>query len=189
VAVTLGAQTGVGATLCRRHPDLLQERSRVQPGTKKWDRFLAPIIALVGPLAIWIVSGLDVRAHWPPRVPAWWSAAAFIVCVSGIVFTGWAMLTNRFFSGTVRIQSDRGHTVVDSGPYRYVRHPGYSGALAFTLGSPVALGSWLGFIPAAITVVVLIVRTVLEDAVLRAELGGYSAYAKRVRSRLLPGIW
>jgi protein-S-isoprenylcysteine O-methyltransferase Ste14 len=189
VAVTLGAQIGVGAILYRRNPDLLEERSRLQSGTKGWDKILAPAVALVGPLAIWFASALDVRAHWPPTVPTWWSAAAFVVCLLGITITAWAMVSNRFFSATVRIQSERGHEVVDRGPYRYVRHPGYAGAVGFTLASPVALGSWLALVPAALTVAVLVVRTGLEDAVLQKELQGYSSYARRVRNRLLPGIW
>jgi protein-S-isoprenylcysteine O-methyltransferase Ste14 len=184
----IGAQIAVGHQLHRRSPDLLQERSRIQAGTKSWDRILAPLVAL-GPLALWAVAALDIRAHWPPPVPVWWSAVALVVCLLGIAFTGWAMLSNRFFAGTVRIQSDRGHVVVDRGPYRIVRHPGYLGALVFTLASPVALGSWWAVVPAVLVVAVLIVRTALEDRVLRAELEGYAAYAGRIRSRLLPGIW
>jgi protein-S-isoprenylcysteine O-methyltransferase Ste14 len=99
------------------------------------------------------------------------------------------MVTNRFFSATVRIQADRGHVVVDRGPYRYVRHPGYAGALAFTLASPVALGSWRALIPAALTAAVLVLRTALEDRTLRAELTGYREYAGRVPGRLVPGLW
>ena len=135
------------------------------------------------------MAALDVRAHWPPTVPVWWSVAAFAVCGMGLLFTFWAMLTNRFFSATVRIQEERGHVVIDFGPYGYVRHPGYTGALAFSLASPVALGSWLAVIPAAFLALVLAVRTALEDRTLRAELKGYEEYASRVRSRLVPGLW
>ena len=93
------------------------------------------------------------------------------------------------FSATVRIQEERGHVVIDFGPYEYVRHPGYTGALAFSLASPVALGSWLALIPAVFLALVLAVRTALEDRTLRAELKGYEEYASRVRSRLVPGLW
>ncbi len=98
-------------------------------------------------------------------------------------------MTNPFFSATVRIQEGRGHSVIDSGPYRYVRHPGYCGALAFSIASPVALGSWFALIPAAFTAAVLVIRTSLEDRTLRAELEGYREYARRVPNRLVPGLW
>ncbi|MBZ5586697.1 MAG: isoprenylcysteine carboxylmethyltransferase family protein [Acidobacteriia bacterium] len=109
--------------------------------------------------------------------------------MAGILLTFWAMVTNRFFSATVRIQEDRGHVVVDGGPYRHMRHPGYVGALAFTVASPVALGSWLALIPAVLTSALLVVRTALEDRTLRRELNGYREYANRVRYRLAPGVW
>jgi protein-S-isoprenylcysteine O-methyltransferase Ste14 len=99
------------------------------------------------------------------------------------------MFANRFFSAHVRIQTERGHAVVDSGPYGVVRHPGYVGMSIFTLGTPLALGSWLAQIPAILTVAVLIYRTALEDRTLQAELPGYADYAGRVRYRLLPGLW
>jgi protein-S-isoprenylcysteine O-methyltransferase Ste14 len=118
-----------------------------------------------------------------------WSIVALLVCTLASLLVFWAMLTNRFFSGTVRIQTERNHVVVEDGPYRYVRHPGYSGALLFTMASPVALGSWYALIPAALTSAVLVLRTAFEDATLRAELNGYGAYARRVSARLVPRIW
>ncbi len=189
VGLTVAAQAVVGILIHRRNPDLLDERSRIQAGTKGFDKALAPIVAIVGPVALWVVAGLDVRWHWPPAVPLSWSIGGYAICLAGIALTAWAMLNNRFFSATVRIQSDRGHAVVDRGPYAFVRHPGYTGALAFTLASPIALGSWLALWPAAITCVALVIRTALEDRVLRSELEGYAGYAGRVRSRLLPGLW
>jgi len=89
----------------------------------------------------------------------------------------------------VRIQQDRGHVVVDTGPYRYLRHPGYVGASTMLLSCPLLLGSYAGLVPAVYSVIVLVVRTVLEDATLRRELPGYEEYARRVRYRLLPGVW
>jgi protein-S-isoprenylcysteine O-methyltransferase Ste14 len=99
------------------------------------------------------------------------------------------MAVNRFFAVTVRIQTERGHAVADTGPYRYVRHPGYIGMIAFTLASPVALGSWRALVPAAVVAVALVVRTALEDRTLRAELPGYTDYAARVPQKLVPGLW
>jgi protein-S-isoprenylcysteine O-methyltransferase Ste14 len=189
VGFTLGFQVAVGIVLRRVNPDLLVERSRLQKGTKPWDKVLAPAVGVLGPLAIWCVAAWDVRVQWPPVVPVWSSVVAFIVCTLGVLITFWAMVTNRFFSATVRIQAERGHVVIDGGPYRYVRHPGYAGALGFSLASPVALGSWLALIPAALLAAVLIVRTALEDRTLRAELEGYQEYTRRVPNRLVPGVW
>jgi protein-S-isoprenylcysteine O-methyltransferase Ste14 len=99
------------------------------------------------------------------------------------------MLVNRFFSATVRIQTDRGHSVVSSGPYRFMRHPGYLGAILFQLATPLFLGSWWGILPAVLSLPVHVTRTGLEDRTLRRELVGYRAYSQTVRFRLLPGIW
>jgi protein-S-isoprenylcysteine O-methyltransferase Ste14 len=189
IGVTVGAQIGVGVALQRISPDLLTERSRFPKDTAPWDKVLAPLVALVGPVAVWLTAAWDMRVGWPPAVPVLWSALAFAVCVLGIFLTSWAMATNRFFTSTVRIQAERGHVPIESGPYRYMRHPGYSGALAFTLASPVALGSWRALIPAALTAAVLVLRTALEDRTLRAGLPGYEDYSRRTRSRLLPPVW
>ena len=97
--------------------------------------------------------------------------------------------SNKFFSSAVRIQKDRGHTVISTGPYRFVRHPGYVGLCVFTLAEPLALGSWWAFIPGGLATILVIVRTVLEGRTLQAELPGYKEYAARVRYRLLPGVW
>jgi protein-S-isoprenylcysteine O-methyltransferase Ste14 len=182
-------QTGAGLWLLRAHPDMMAERSRLREGTKRWDKVLVPIIVVVGPFALWLTAAIDIRGHWPPPVPIAWSAAAFVVCALGSALTVWAMAANRFFSATVRIQNDRGHAVVSTGPHAHLRHPGYTGALAFTLATPVALGSWIALIPAAATCLVLALRTALEDRILRDELDGYRAYSERVRSRLVPGVW
>jgi protein-S-isoprenylcysteine O-methyltransferase Ste14 len=189
VGLTLGTQFVVGVVLDRIAPDLLAERRRFPKDTESWDKVLAPAVALAGPLAVWSVAAWDVRMHWPPRVSVWWSFAAFLLCLLAILVTFWAMAKNRFFTSTVRIQAERGHMVVDGGPYRYVRHPGYSGALAFTLASPIALGSWLALLPAVLVAVLLIVRTALEDRTLRARLEGYEEYTRRTPKRLFPGVW
>ncbi|WP_321473239.1 isoprenylcysteine carboxylmethyltransferase family protein [uncultured Paludibaculum sp.] len=189
VVLKLAAQMVVGRMILRSNPDLLVERSRMQKGTKSWDKLLAVLVALVGPMSMWIVAALEARWIWPLRVDVGYSTAGFAVCLLGILLTAWAMISNRFFAATVRIQADRGQVVVDQGPYRYVRHPGYTGALAFTLASPFALGSWYALIPAVFTFVVLAVRTALEDRTLKAELAGYAEYANRVRSRLIPWVW
>jgi protein-S-isoprenylcysteine O-methyltransferase Ste14 len=101
----------------------------------------------------------------------------------------WAGATNTYLSRFARIQDDRGHTVVTSGPYGYVRHPMYAGVIVLFLCIPLVLGSWLALLPGAANAVLMVTRARQEDRMLRAELGGYEAYAHRVRYRLLPGVW
>ena len=173
----------------KRQPDLLVERSKLQPGTKPWDKLLVALLALVVPLLTWITAALDHRFGWTGREQIARVAAGFVLMALGIKLTQWAIAENRFFAATVRIQTNRGQTVVSSGPYAYVRHPGYTGMLALMIGTPLALGSRWALLPAALGVVTLIVRTVLEDCTLQAELAGYADYTRRVRSRLVPYVW
>jgi protein-S-isoprenylcysteine O-methyltransferase Ste14 len=114
---------------------------------------------------------------------------ALVIILAGNVLASYALLVNRFFSFIVRIQTERGHQVVSSGPYRWMRHPVYAGALLIYLATPVFLDSRWAFPPAAFLLVVLAVRTALEDSVLKDELSGYREYAGQVRYRLLPGAW
>jgi len=172
-----------------RQPDLQVERSKLQPGTKPWDKSLVVLLALVVPLLMWITAALDHWFGWTGRGQIGLTAAGFAFLVIGIALTRWAMAENRFFAATVRIQTDRGQTVVSRGPYAYVRHPGYSGMLAVTVGTPLALGSRWVLLPAALGIVTLIVRAVLEDYTLQAELAGYTDHTGRVRSRLVPYVW
>jgi protein-S-isoprenylcysteine O-methyltransferase Ste14 len=182
------AQAVTGALIHRRFPDLMRERARIQPGSKRWDKQLVSAILLLT-LAISVVAAWDVRSNWPPPVSLGWTIFGFALCAAGFWLTYRAMATNRFFSALVRIQKDRGHTVCDRGPYAVARHPGYIGMSLFTIGTPLALGSWASVIPAAMTVSVLVARTALEDRTLRAELEGYADYARRVSYRLVPGVW
>jgi protein-S-isoprenylcysteine O-methyltransferase Ste14 len=152
----------------------------------------AGTVAIVG---FWvylaIVAGLDRgRFRWSDNVPGWLQAVSLIGLAAGYVLCFWAMAVNRFFSSVVRIQSDRGQHVVASGPYAYVRHPGYLAGVVIILASGPALGSWLATaLVIASSVPFLLYRATTEDRVLQAELPGYSDYARRVRWRLLPGIW
>jgi protein-S-isoprenylcysteine O-methyltransferase Ste14 len=116
-------------------------------------------------------------------------AVAVLVTLAGGAVAALAMYVNRFFSTTVRIQSERGHVVVSGGPYRVVRHPGYVGMLLVYAAIPFALGSRWALALAALTVILVVVRTALEDGTLRADLPGYAEYAGKVRYRLLPGVW
>ncbi len=178
------------ATMMLADPGLIEERTRIRPGIKRWDLALAhACILLLFPITL-LVAGLDaVRLHWSPLLPTALQVLALGVFAAGMAFSCWAMVCNKFFATFVRIQADRGHYVVTQGPYAYVRHPGYAGGIVAAVALPVALGSLYAFIPTLLGVGLLVVRTCLEDGTLRAELSGYAEYASRVRWRLLPGLW
>jgi protein-S-isoprenylcysteine O-methyltransferase Ste14 len=167
-------------------PDLLQERTR----SERRDRNPLLSAAKLLMLAHLVAAALDVgRYHWSDAVPVSLQVVGLIGFGLGFVLTLWAMVVNRFFVPTVRIQSERGHHVIDAGPYGMVRHPGYAGITLAVLCSGLVLGSWLSIIPMAVFVVILFSRIVSEDRFLIANLDGYREYAERVRSRLVPGIW
>ena len=175
--------------LLPRRPDMLAERSKVREGTKEWDRFYATAIVVFGTLAVLITAGLDARFGWSAPISNGIWGLALALAFGSQMFVLWAMATNPFFATTVRIQGERGHHVVSSGPYRLIRHPGYFGSLIYNLAIPLVLGSWWTFLPALLTIMLLILRTRLEDRTLQTELPGYPAYAADVRYRLIPGVW
>jgi protein-S-isoprenylcysteine O-methyltransferase Ste14 len=168
--------------------ELLAERRNVKAG-KSWDKAIVPVAVLVGPVATWITAGLDRRFHWSMGMPGLSFIAGVFVAVVAAALIAWAMRTNQFFSAVVRIQKDRGHSVVSAGPYAFLRHPGYTGMAAFTLATPLILDSRWAFAPAAFTAAVTVLRTALEDRTLHAELDGYADYAQQVKYRLVPGLW
>jgi protein-S-isoprenylcysteine O-methyltransferase Ste14 len=191
VAVTVVGSLASRILMARRHPDLVAERAQFseQAGAKSWDKVLMPLAGLVGPVLTWVIAGLDVRWGWSGALWSGWFPIGVAVMVVAIAFVTWAMVTNRFFSSIVRIQRDRGHIVCDSGPYHWVRHPGYAGGALAALATPLALGSWWAFVPAVLTILLTAWRTALEDRMLQQELPGYAAYTQRTRYRLLPGVW
>lgn len=177
--------------IMRKYPDLLVERGRFVDGEniKTWDRILVPLVGLYGPLLSLLVAGLDKRFGWTGTVsvPIQWTMLITVIAASA--FSTWALVVNRFFSSVVRIQKNRGHTVIKSGPYRIVRHPGYAGGVLAQLAAPIMLGSLWALIPSGLVAAAIIVRTTLEDRTLRKELPGYEEYAHETRWRLIPGIW
>lgn len=175
----------------RRHPGLLAERQNMEKvqSAKAWDKILAPLMALSLSFPLVIVAGLDHRFGWSPVFPLWLIVLGFLLISLGYAFAAWALIENRFFSSVVRIQVDRGHVVCDSGPYRIVRHPGYAGNLLALPGMVLALSSMWTLVPAAVALIIAVIRTVLEDRTLQHELPGYRDYARRVRYRLIPGIY
>jgi protein-S-isoprenylcysteine O-methyltransferase Ste14 len=188
-AVVGGSILLTALILIPTRPDLIAERSGPQEGTKKWDIVLVSFVVIYVPMALYVIAGLDARNGWSPPVSSPVQIIAVGIAIIGYLFTLWAMIANRFFATTVRIQEERGHTVATGGPYRYMRHPGYVGALVFYLPSPLILGSLWALIPAALILVLFVIRTALEDRTLQNELDGYREYATQVRYRLLPGIW
>ena len=175
----------------KRHPGLLAERGKFGKAqdVKSWDKVLSPLMAVSMTFPLVIVAGLDHHFGWSIVFPTWLIILGFILIVLGYTFAGWALVENRFFSSVVRIQTDRGHVVCDSGPYRLLRHPGYAGNIPPLFGIALALGSVWTLVPAAVALIITVIRTALEDRTLQAELAGYRDYARRVRYRLVPGIY
>lgn len=170
--------------------DLAAERSTLKADVKGWDKIIASILSLLIPFSFPLLAALDVRLGWTQAtIPLWLMLAAAVVFMLGTALGVWAAAVNRFYTRYVRIQTDRGHHVISDGPYRVMRHPGYSGALLTTLAMPLVLGSLWAFVLTMVCGILLVVRTALEDRTLQAELPGYAAYAQQVRYRLLPGIW
>jgi len=171
----------------KRSPDLIAER--LHPGAGEQDRIFMTAGVLLS-IAHYTIAGADVgRFHRSDSVPFGVQVTGFVGIAAGFCFIAWAMLVNPFFSSAVRMQEDRGQHVITSGPYRFVRHPGYTGGLLYLLCSGVALGSWLSTLPMAAMLPLLIRRTIIEDRMLRLQLTGYTEYARSVRYRILPGIW
>jgi protein-S-isoprenylcysteine O-methyltransferase Ste14 len=156
---------------------------------KPWDKVLAPLMAVSVGFPLVIVAGLDHRFGWSPAFPLWLNILGFILIAVGYALAVWALVENRFFSSVVRIQTERGHVVCDSGPYRFIRHPGYAGNILPLPGIVLALSSVWTLIPAAVALIIAVVRTILEDRTLLEELPGYQDYAQRVRYRLIPGMY
>ena len=174
----------------RKHPDLLAERGKFlqHDNPESWDKTLSPLVGLGGAL-VPLAAGLDARFGASINFPLWVRLTGLVLLVGGYVLGAYALIANRYFSGMVRIQTDRGHQVVKSGPYRWMRHPGYAGGLLSYLATPFLLSSLWAFVPVIFITVVLVIRTSLEDRTLQDKLEGYREYTQEVRYRLIPGIW
>jgi protein-S-isoprenylcysteine O-methyltransferase Ste14 len=191
--VFLGVMTLIGLAfglwLAKSNPALLAERMRSpirsdQPAADK--KFILGY-GLV--FLIWFVTiGLDERFHWS-RMPLALQALGLALLVASSAFIAWVFNENSFAAAVVRVQAERGHRVVSSGPYAFVRHPMYSAAVLFMIGVPLLLGSWWGTAMSPIFVVLFAIRTRIEESTLAAGLPDYADYAARVRYRLVPGLW
>jgi protein-S-isoprenylcysteine O-methyltransferase Ste14 len=174
------------ASLALLDADLVSERLR--PGGRR--RPVALYLATAGMFVEFGMAGLDRgRLHWTDTVPPALVVVASILFALGNAVALWAMWVNRYFSSVVRIQGDRGQRVIDTGPYAWVRHPGYAAAFIMLPANGLALGSWIATAIALLGLPWLVWRTIGEDRMLRADLEGYEDYARRVRWRLVPGIW
>jgi protein-S-isoprenylcysteine O-methyltransferase Ste14 len=177
-----------GTIMLRINAETIAERGQPKE-TKSWDKTISGLYALAVYLALPLVAGLDVRYGWTKEISVTWHIAGALLFVAGLVFTAWAMIVNAYFSTAVRIQSERGHTVCRTGPYRFVRHPGYVGFIFQAISCSILWGSWWSLVPALFAVTFMGIRTYLEDRTLQAELPGYPEYMQAVRYRLVPGIW
>ena len=188
VLVLLAVEVVTLITFAVRAPVMLERRGRAGSGVERYDRVITGLYLLVAVITP-VVAGLDaVRYQWT-ALPWWLFFVGLAVLVPAEVVGAWAMLVNEHFEQFGRIQDDRDHRVVTAGPYAVVRHPGYLGVIVGALVTPLMLGSAWTFVPAALVAVLFVVRTALEDRMLRRRLAGYEDYARRTRYRLVPGVW
>ena len=176
--------------LGKKDPALLKERStaRRKEDVKPWDKLIMQFFSSLFLVTV-IVAGFDaVRFGWT-KVPLVLEIAAYVAFIPSGYLIYRTMAENTFLSEMVRIQEERGHRVCTTGPYRVVRHPMYVGIIVFLLFFPLALGSFYALIPALVSVILLVLRTSLEDKTLQRELPGYKEYVAKVRYKLIPGVW
>jgi protein-S-isoprenylcysteine O-methyltransferase Ste14 len=179
----------LGYSVLKPDSDLLKERAKPGEGAKNWDKILLGL-SFLSTIAMYITAGLDSgRYHWSPEFH--WSLylLGIILTISGQLLFLVAQKQNKFFSSTVRIQTDRNHTVCETGLYGFVRHPAYMGSIIQSIGFPLLFGSVWSIIPVSILILLHIVRTDLEDKTLQNELAGYPEYSVKTGFRIIPHIW
>lgn len=174
--------------MLRASPETIAERGQAR-GWQAWDKLVSGLFAVFQYLILPLVAGLDARLHWSGEIGIAWHGIGAAVYSLSMAGNSWAMLTNGYFSTAVRIQTDRGHQVCRTGPYQYIRHPGYACIILQSLSTAILLGSLWALLPAAAAGALIIARTALEDKMLRSELAGYLDYSQQVKYRLVPGIW
>ena len=188
VGLYIGMLLFASALMIPAHKDVIVERGKGGKGAKTWDKWITRLLAIPS-LGLLVLAGLDFRFGWTDSLATWtfWLGIPFFILGYFVVL--WAMYVNPFFSQVVRIQTERGHTAMTGGPYRFLRHPGYVGMIISFIGSVLLLGSLYGWIFFALYLALVLIRTTLEDRILQVELPGYAEYAGKVRYRILPGVW
>jgi protein-S-isoprenylcysteine O-methyltransferase Ste14 len=174
--------------LLRKNPSVIAERAQIKEDTKGFDKIFGLCAAILG-IGLLAVAGLDQRFMWTSVLPPSIQIFGAVLLAFGYSIFFWALIANKFFSRSVRIQDDRNHMVVQDGPYKFVRHPGYTGMILTILATPMLLASLWAIIPALLSIIAYVFRTSLEDRTLIEELSGYRDYAARVTHRLVPIIW
>ena len=187
IAIVAASQISIAIILMMRNPELMIERD-IRKGKRDLDRILTGVMTLFGPISICIVAGLNNR-YGLPQISFTYQIIGVALAILGSILPAWAMASNKFFYGVLRIEQEKNHSVCSSGAYQYVRHPGYLGAIIFDLATPLILNSVWAFIPAVLTVCAIVIRTSLEDKALQNGLDGYKNYAQQVRYRLFPAVW
>jgi protein-S-isoprenylcysteine O-methyltransferase Ste14 len=186
IGLTMGT---LNYTLLKPDSELLSERSKPGVGSKKWDKILLGLSFLIT-IAMYIIAGLDSgRYHWSPDFHWSLSLTGIFLTASGQLLFLLAQKQNKFFSSTVRIQTDRNHTVIETGLYKTVRHPAYMGSIIQSVGFPLLFGSLWSIIPISLLIILLITRTNLEDKTLKSELKGYLEYSEKTRYKIIPHVW
>jgi protein-S-isoprenylcysteine O-methyltransferase Ste14 len=179
---------GASFVMIPHHREVIEERSKGAKGGKPWDLWLTRLMTIPS-LGLLVLAGLDQRWNWTPPLPLWVRLLGGLLFIVGYALLLWAMYTNKYFSQVVRIQKERGHIAVTEGPYRIVRHPGYLGLTTSLLGAIFLLDSLFGLACFILYLILIIIRTKLEDQTLLVELPGYPEYATCTKSRLIPGLW
>ncbi len=188
LGISLASVVVNASFMLRTNPETVAERGQAR-GWQRWDKLVSGLWASLQYLILPLIAGLDARFHWSGEVGLYWHGLGVLVYGFSLAISGWSMITNAYFSTAARIQADRGHQVCKSGPYRFIRHPGYASFFLQSLGMAVLLGSWWALIPALLAGVLMVTRTALEDRMLQNDLAGYKEYAQEVKYKLLPGVW
>jgi protein-S-isoprenylcysteine O-methyltransferase Ste14 len=189
LALFFGFYLVITLWLVRHNPALLQERLRLHTSDQQgWDKLLFPLLLLYSIAWLSFLAFDTMRAHWSP-IPVWLQIVGAIILLSAFALLFLTFRENTYLSAVVRIQGERGHHVIATGPYHYVRHPMYAAIVVFVVGTSLLLGSWSGVLVGAVFVVMLARRAILEERTLRAQLPGYASYMSEVKYRLIPYLW
>lgn len=189
IVLFFGFLLSVNAWLFRHNPGLLQERMSLRRADQKgWDKVLFPLLALLPLVWLAFIAFDAVRFQWSP-VPVWIQILGAVILLGSFYLFFLTFRENSYLSPVVRIQEERGHTVISTGPYHHVRHPMYAAFLLFMVGTPLLLGSWSGALLGLAYMLVLARRAVLEEQTLQKELHGYADYMTKVKYRIIPYVW